>query len=76
VILLFWLARRFVNMLKTGDLILAYLGFYSLIRFLLEFLRLDVALISGININQVFFAVLFVCAGISLFLRHRSAQEL
>jgi phosphatidylglycerol:prolipoprotein diacylglycerol transferase len=72
VICLFWLARRFVNTLRAGDLFLAYLGFYSLIRFLLEFLRLDIALVNGININQAFFAVLFVCAGVSLFLRHRS----
>ncbi len=76
VIFLFWLAHRFVNMLKAGDLFLAYLGFYSLIRFLLEFLRLDIALVNEFNINQVFFAVVFVCAGISLYLRHRPVQKL
>lgn len=69
-IFLLWLARRFVNILKAGDLFLAYLGIYSFIRFLLEFLRLDVALVNGININQVFFAIAFICAGIGLYLRH------
>ena len=72
VIFLLWLARR----LKTGGLFLAYLGFYSLIRFLLEFLRLDVALVNEININQVFFAIVFVCAAIGLYLRHRPVQKL
>ena len=74
--LLFWLARRFADRLKAGDLFLFYLGVYSLIRFLLEFLRLDIALVNGININQAFFAVTLVCAGIGLYLKHRPAQEL
>jgi len=73
---LLWLARRFNGILKTGDLFLAYLGFYSLVRFLLEFLRLDVSLVNGFNINQVFFAVVFICAGIGMVLRHRLVQKL
>ncbi len=76
VIFLLWLARRFVKTLKLGDLFLAYLGFYSLARFLLEFLRLDVALVNEVNINQVFFAIVFVCTGIGLYLNHRLAKEL
>ena len=60
IFFLLWTARRFVNFLKIGDVFLAYLGFYSLARFLLEYLRLDVALVNGVNINQVFFAVVFV----------------
>jgi len=76
MIFLLWLSRRFVMTLKAGDLFLAYLGLYSLIRFLLEFLRLDVSLVSGFNINQVFFVVMFILAGISLFLRHRAVQKL
>lgn len=76
VIFLLWLARRFIGTLRIGGLFLAYLGVYSLIRFLLEFLRLDVALVNGFNINQVFFAVVFVCAGVGMFLRHRPVQKL
>ncbi len=76
LIFLLWLSRRFAGMLKAGDLFLAYLGFYSLIRFLLEFLRLDVSLLGGVNINQVFFALVFLCAGIGMVLRHRTVQEL
>jgi phosphatidylglycerol:prolipoprotein diacylglycerol transferase len=76
LIFLLWLARRFAGMLRAGDLFLAYLGIYSFIRFLLEFLRLDAVLVYGININQVFFAVVFVCAGVGLFLNRRAAQKL
>lgn len=61
--LLIWLSRgRLTDNLKAGDVYLVYLAYYSLIRFLLEFLRLDVALVHGVNANQVFFAVLFILA--------------
>lgn len=73
---LLWLARRFIWTIKTGDLFLAYLGFYSLIRFLLEFLRMDVSLVNDFNINQVFFAIVFICVWIGMVLRHRPVQEL
>jgi phosphatidylglycerol:prolipoprotein diacylglycerol transferase len=72
VALLLWLAHRFAGTLKVGDLFFAYLGFYSLVRFLLEFLRLDVSLVYGVNINQVFFALVFVLVGIGMVLRRRS----
>jgi phosphatidylglycerol:prolipoprotein diacylglycerol transferase len=73
---LLWLARRFAGRLKAGALFLVYLGFYSVVRFLLEFLRLDVALIIGININQVFFGITFLCTSIGLYMKHRPVQDL
>lgn len=76
MVLLLWLARQFAGRLKPGDLFLAYLAVYSVIRISLEFLRLDTALVSGINVNQLFFAFLFVCAGIGLYLRHQTARKL
>jgi phosphatidylglycerol:prolipoprotein diacylglycerol transferase len=76
MIFLLWIARRFIGTLKTGDLFLAYLGFYSLVRFSLEFLRLDVSLVNGFNINQAFFAIVFIGAGIGMVLRHRPIQKL
>jgi phosphatidylglycerol:prolipoprotein diacylglycerol transferase len=75
-IFLLWLARRFTATIKAGDLFLAYLGVYSLIRFLLEFMRLDVSLVNGFNANQVFFALAFIYTGINLYLRHRPIQQL
>jgi phosphatidylglycerol:prolipoprotein diacylglycerol transferase len=76
LIFLLWLARRYKGIIKGGDLFLAYLGVYSIIRFLLEFLRLDIALVCGFNMNQVFFALVFLCAGFSMYLRHRPVQKL
>ncbi|MBK7456681.1 MAG: prolipoprotein diacylglyceryl transferase [Anaerolineales bacterium] len=76
MVFLLWFARRFVNNLKAGDLFLAYIGLYSFFRLFLEFLRLDVAFINGININQVFFSLTLFCAGIGSFLRHRIPQKL
>jgi phosphatidylglycerol:prolipoprotein diacylglycerol transferase len=75
-IFLLWLSRRFWGILKSGDLFLVYLGFYSLIRFLLEFLRLDVSLAGGLNVNQVFFVLVFVCVGSGMYLRHHAVQKL
>lgn len=65
-ILLLWLTRGgMAQALFDGDLFLTYLASYSLIRFLLEALRLDVALVNGLNANQLFFALLFlIIAGI------------
>ena len=76
MIFLLWLVRRFGGILKAGDIFLAYLCFYSFGRFLLEFLRLDVSLVNGFNINQIFFAIIFICAGIGMVLRHRPVQKL
>lgn len=59
---LLWLARRFEHQLKAGDIFLAYLAVYSAVRFALEFLRLDVSLANGVNINQIFFATTFIGA--------------
>lgn len=76
VILLLWLARgKFADQLKTGDLFLVYLTYYSLVRFLLEALRLDVAIVNNVNANQVFFAVLFMVAAGAL-VRRRLAPVL
>lgn len=76
VILLLWLARgKFANRLKTGDLFLVYLAYYSFVRFLLEALRLDVALVNNVNVNQVFFALLLIVA-FGVFTRRRLAPVL
>jgi phosphatidylglycerol:prolipoprotein diacylglycerol transferase len=70
-IFLMRLSRRY---LPSGILILTYLMFYSAIRFLLEFLRLDVALVNGWNVNQIFFAAVFILAGIRLYWVNHPAE--
>ena len=72
--LLLWMGRRFKDRLLPGDIFLSYLVVYPVGRFLLEFLRLDASRVAGINANQTLMAVIFVLAGIALFLRHRSQQ--
>lgn len=69
--LLLWISRRYTDSLKKGDVFLVYLIVYPVGRFLLEFLRLDSSLVGGININQTFMAVVAICAGLALYLRHR-----
>jgi phosphatidylglycerol---prolipoprotein diacylglyceryl transferase len=76
LLLLLWLARKFSGRFLEGGLFLIYLSSYSFVRFFLEFLRLDVALVSGVNINQVFFAILFVCTAGMLYRQYRVARKL
>jgi phosphatidylglycerol:prolipoprotein diacylglycerol transferase len=56
--------------LKDGDLILLYLFNYGVIRFFLEFLRLDTSPVLGININQVVAATTAVLSVLVLIWRH------
>ena len=78
IVLLQLFARR-RNTLVPGDLFLIYLMQYSVIRFLLEFLRLEVSTITlagmELNVAQVVTAVLLVVAGAIFALRHRSGAE-
>jgi phosphatidylglycerol:prolipoprotein diacylglycerol transferase len=69
--LLLWLGRRYTHRLKSGDLFLIYLLVYPLGRFLLEFLRLDPAMIAGVNANQTLMAVVAVTSAGLLIWRHR-----
>lgn len=69
---LLWVARRFKERLKTGDVFLVYLITYPLIRFLLDFLRLDASQVAGVNANQTFMAIIAILAAAALWWRHRS----
>ena len=69
--LLLWISRRFADRLKNGDIFLIYLIIYPIGRFLLDFLRLDASMVSGVNINQMLMAVVTICAGAALYWRHR-----
>lgn len=65
--LLIYLLRAARRYLPSGNLILVYVVCYSGARFLLEFLRLDVAWVNGLNVNQVFFAAAFILAALRLY---------
>jgi phosphatidylglycerol---prolipoprotein diacylglyceryl transferase len=72
VIFLLWLSRRKADWLKTGDIFLVYLILYPIVRFLLEFIRLDSAQVAGLNANQAFVAVVALLSAAILLLRHRA----
>ncbi len=72
--LLLWVGQRFADRIKEGDLLLLYMVIYPTGRFLLDFLRLDAAMLGGINANQTFMAAVAVFASMVLFLRHRKRQ--
>jgi prolipoprotein diacylglyceryl transferase len=55
------LYNRFRNRFRQGDFFLMYLAQYGFIRFLLEFLRVEQAIVFGVNSSQVL--ALLVCLG-------------
>lgn len=73
--LLIWVTRNYELERKKGDVFLVYLIFYPLVRFGLDFLRLDASEIGGINVNQTFMAVVAVLAAAALIWRHRPGQS-
>jgi phosphatidylglycerol:prolipoprotein diacylglycerol transferase len=75
VFFLLWLARRFGDRLKTGDVLLVYLVTYPIGRFLLDFLRLDASQLGGINVNQTFMAIVAVVSAAALILRHLLSRK-
>jgi len=74
VFALLWLGRRYAKSLKDGDLFLVYLISYPLIRFLLDFLRLDASELGGVNANQTFMLLVMAIAGIVLWVRHNRTK--
>jgi phosphatidylglycerol:prolipoprotein diacylglycerol transferase len=71
---LLFMAARYSQRLKPGSLFLLYLIFYGLGRVGLEFLRLDISSFRGININQVFMALVVIISSIALILRQRRSK--
>jgi phosphatidylglycerol---prolipoprotein diacylglyceryl transferase len=76
LVLIVWVSHRFSERLRIGGLFLLYVFNASVIRFLLEFLRLDVALVNGFNVNQVFMALLALSCAVYFHLRNRALQRL
>jgi phosphatidylglycerol:prolipoprotein diacylglycerol transferase len=68
--ILIWLSEKKSEWLKNGDLILVYFINYGIIRFLLEFLRIDPSPVMGININQALAAVTALASAGGLIWRH------
>ncbi len=71
MLLLLWIIRQFAGRLKKGDVFNVYLIAYPVIRFALDFLRLDASRVFSININQTLSAVVGIGAIAVLIWRHR-----
>ena len=69
---LLWIARRFANRLRNGDLILIYMSLYSVGRFFVETLRVDPAFLIGDSFrgNLLVSSVLALGSAMVLLLRH------
>lgn len=78
---LLYIARRYSERLKPGDLFITYLILYPALRFGLEFLRLDSSRITSdalnlsINANQTLAAIFLVVASVWLYSRHRGLRR-
>ena len=70
-LVLLFVARRFANSLKSGDIFLLYVCLYSVGRFFVETLRIDPAFLIGDFRGNLFVAsVLALTFALLLFLRH------
>jgi len=69
VLLFVWLRWR--DRLKKGDFVLLYAISYGTVRFLLEFLRIEVTLAGGVNVSQVVSLGAAILAALLLAYRHR-----
>ncbi len=71
-LVLLWVARRFSERLKAGDVFMLYVGLYSLGRFLVETLRVDQAFLIGDSVrgNLLVSGALTLGFALLLLLRH------
>ena len=74
---LLWVARRFSERLKGGDVFVLYVSLYSVGRFLVETLRIDEAFVVGSSIrgNLLVSGVLALGFALVLVLRHLRALQ-
>ncbi len=59
---------------KAGDFFLIYIIQYSFIRFLLEFIRVEVTLVGDLNLSQLVTGVAFVIALVAFIVRRQGEQ--
>lgn len=74
---LLYIARRYAQRLRPGDLFLLYLVFYPAVRFGIEFIRLDSSALGSrnLNINQTLSAAVALISILALAVRHRRQRR-
>lgn len=74
--LILWLVdKKCHKKLFKGDLLWLYLVIYPVIRFFLEFLRLDPSPVKNINVNQTAMMVVGILAALVLIIRHTALKN-
>src|ERR687898_718405 len=75
--ILLWVARRFADRLKSGDVFLLYVSLYSFGRFFVEALRVDPAFLIGGTIRGNLFVSSVLALGFAmiLLLRHSGSRR-
>ncbi len=68
---LLWLTTRFASRLRSGEITLIFFIWYAIVRFLLEFLRVDNWTFFGIPMAQLISTVVIVLSVALLIYRHR-----
>jgi len=68
--ILLYVGRKYKNKLYRGDIFLLYLVLYPVIRFGLEFLRLDPSPVAGFNINQTIMGIVALVSSALLIIQH------
>jgi phosphatidylglycerol:prolipoprotein diacylglycerol transferase len=76
-LILLWVARRFADRLKDGDLFVLYVSLYSFGRFFVETLRVDPAFLIGGTIRGNLFVSSLLALGFAmiLLLRHSGSRR-
>ncbi len=74
-VLLFLLWRYQRDRFQHGDFLLMYVMSYSVLRFMLEFIRIDIPTVGDVNISQVTTAVAFMVAAGLFFARPRTDEN-
>jgi phosphatidylglycerol---prolipoprotein diacylglyceryl transferase len=75
-LILLFVARRFANRLKNGDIVLLYVSLYSVGRFFVETLRVDPSFLIGDFRGNLFVAsILALTFALVLFLRHAGTRK-
>jgi phosphatidylglycerol---prolipoprotein diacylglyceryl transferase len=75
-IVLIWIARRFADRLRTGDLLLVFFIWYGAVRFAVESLKADNWRIFGVPTAQIVAAITFLGAAAILVARHARAPRI
>jgi phosphatidylglycerol---prolipoprotein diacylglyceryl transferase len=74
-LILLWVARRFADRLRDGDILLLYVSLYSVGRFFVETLRVDPAFLIGGSIRGNLFVSSLLALGSAMILLLRHSRQ-